>query len=110
MALPKLNPQPARLTSEERYLNRLTMAMQDKLRPNWQAQAATISNLLMENGLLQSHPLLTTPAQFLQDVLMDNALILENSNLQSLMEARYQPERATTAFEIASLLVPRESE
>jgi hypothetical protein len=109
MALPKLKPQPARLTAEERYLNLLTSTMLGKFRSLWKLEAAEISRLLQESGLLPSPPRLTTPEQFLQDALTDNDLILENSNLPALMEARYRPEHATTAFEIASQLIPPES-
>ena len=94
---------------QQRYLDRLASEMQRKLPTEWKPEAQRISRLLQESGLLHQTPPLTNPQQFVVDAISSNPLIAENSYLPRLVEMKYQPQAATSAFEIASLLVPPES-
>lgn len=100
---------PDRKGPERLYLDRLAEAMSSKMAGNWRPEAQRISNLLITEGMLHQAPPLTSKEQFLEDVIAQNPVMLENSNLPALMTAQYRPKAAATAFEIASLLVPAES-
>lgn len=103
--LPKLNPDPDKRPLEQRYLDRLVSVMARKMAPDWKPEARQIARLLMSEGLLPATPSLEDRHQFLMSAISENPLVWENSNLQNLIEARYQPDSATSATEIASLLL-----
>lgn len=100
---------PDRTGPERQYLDRLAEAMSSKMEANWRPEAQRISNLLIAEGMLHETPPLRDKNQFLEDVIAQNPVMLENSNLPALIRAQYRPKAAMTAFEIASLLVPAES-
>lgn len=103
--LPKLSPDPDRRGPEQRYLDLLVSAMSQKMARDWKPEAREINRLLMSAGLLDHSLTLKDKEEFLADAISENPAMLDNSNLRNLMEARYRPEHAMTATEIASLLL-----
>lgn len=100
-----LTPEPDKRPVEQRYLDLLASVMAQKMRPEWKPEAGEIARLLMSEGLLASTPKLEDKHQFLMEAISENPLVWENSNLENLMAAKYRPEHATSATEIASLLL-----
>lgn len=107
-----LNPKPLpdRRGPEQRYLDLLVSAMSQKMAKDWKPEAREINRLLMQDGLLVHSLPLENKEQFLMEAVSENPAMLDNSNLRNLMEARYRPEHAMTATEIASLLLLPASE
>lgn len=103
--LPKLSPEPDRRSAETRYLDLLTSVMSQKMGADWKTEATDIARLLKQDGLLDVTPPLNQKEEFLADAISENPAMLDNSNLRNLMAARYRPEHAQTATEIATLLL-----
>lgn len=108
--LPKLTPEPDKRPVEQRYLDLLASVMASKMGPDWHHEANEIMHLLVSEGLAVATSTFSDKHQFLMSVISENPLIWENSNLQNLMAAKYRPEHAQSATEIASLLLPPASE
>ena len=99
-----LNLQPARMSAKARYLNLLTSAMSQKMGSDWKAEANEINRRMVREGLLPYSLPLTEKEQFLMEAFSENWMVLDNSNLDNLMAAKWRPENALSAVEIVSHL------
>jgi hypothetical protein len=110
LRLQDLRPVPPTQDHAQLYLERLTQQMFLKLAPDWKPEAKEIARMLTDSGLLLTSPPLQNAIQFLMDAIRENPMVWENSLLHDLRRQQYRPQLATSAFEIASMLVPYESD